>query len=708
MIKLFISLPIKMMRKYSPSFMALILLAAVLCTSTGQVFATGTEGTPTNQQNNPIKSTSTTSVSSSSYYQLNAKEFAKMQQDRILRDKLQALTLKQFEQRSQLLNTLSDILSQPPLSQDSSLDVEQLIQSITIKSDKASTSETQSTSSTQITDTTKNTTDEKQPTHSQAIQTSTKSTTQTNDPEIVWVINTKALEDVLSKGKVSNFSEEILNKFKPLQGEVFHSLYMFYMAVKLAGIPTTFSDVKSIVSLAKKLDMPTEQNNPIIWHAPTNCGCEDSVSSIFSSGTFYGFYPYWDHPKTGQTINFSQLDRIGFVGAVITPDQNGSKLILPPNWKPQPENSQFIQMAHRYRSNVDLVVTAQKPTERRLTEQYNEQLIQQLVDAIAQPLDQYFINRMEPIISFGFTPIPTMGDGITLDINLSNLKTPQSQQQFLEFVRNLKKALLTQANSKRANAKVITAQPNDRYYLNIIIPVKDVIDRTNYGFYQFDNLKTLAQLTNVMIMRPSTPHESGEPQNELKQIQELQHWLSHQTDQLGAEQLFKRITPMLVTEDNRNKQQELTQLVRLSRWSFLGAAYWPLPLNTMSQNLINQTFFPTTSSFPQSLDTAISAINKVFNWVCPNRWEMRLIVFATFVVIFTILMTSILYYPLRPYLSKPPFVALSAAATVGLMLVFIADPYFKDYQGPILLLFMLVIGLILFTVRWANKEGDKP
>jgi hypothetical protein len=42
------------------------------------------------------------------------------------------------------------------------------------------------------------------------------------------------------------------------------------------------------------------------------------------------------------------------------------------------------------------------------------------------------------------------------------------------------------------------------------------------------------------------------------------------------------------------------------------------------------------------------------------------------------------------------------------MLVFVADPLFKDYQGPILLVFMVAIGWILFAVRMVRKEGDKP
>ncbi|SBS31950.1 hypothetical protein MSP8886_02290 [Marinomonas spartinae] len=647
------------------------------------------------------------------YYQLTAEDLAQLKRRKETLDSLTKLSAQQFDQRTKLYNALHEILSQSDiLAANSSLNINTLIQRHTIDSTnpQSTASETKSTSSTQVTQApTLNSTNgvEQQPT-SQMIETSTKSTTQTNTPQNVWQINPDALKSMLAKMNMTEIPKTLLKKLKPLEDEVFPSLYLMALAMKLSGVPPTAANMRSIIRIAKKSGIEPEQDIPMIWKAPDNCGCEDSLSSIFSVGTFYGLYPYWDHPKTGQTINFSQLDRIGFVGAVIKPDQNGSKLILPPNWKPQPKNSQFIQMAHRYRSYVDLVVTAQKPTEKRLTEQYNEQLIHQIVASIAQPLDQYIINRMEPIVSFGITPIPTMGDGITLDINLSNLKTPQSQKQFLEFVRNLKKALLAQANSKRANAEVITAQPNDRYFLNIIIPIKDVIDPTNKGFYQFENLKKLAQVTNLMIMRPSTPNSSDESQDELTQIQELYYWLSHQNNQLAAAQLFNRITPMLVTEGNRNQKHKLAQLVHLSGWSFLGAAYWPVPLNASSQTLIDETFFPTTSSYPPALNTVISVIDKVFNWVCPNRWELRLILFITFTVIISLLIISIWYYPLRPYLSKLPFVAISAAAIIGLMLVFIADPYFKDYQGPILLLFMLVIGLILFAVRLANKEGDKP
>lgn len=91
-----------------------------------------------------------------------------------------------------------------------------------------------------------------------------------------------------------------------------------------------------------------------------------------------------------------------------------------------------------------------------------------------------------------------------------------------------------------------------------------------------------------------------------------------------------------------------------------------------------------------------------------NRWMLRILLLAVFLTIGAILLISLWYFPLRKFVLSLPFVGLSAAAILGLMLVFIADPYFVDYQGPIVLAFMLVIIAILIIVRLVHKERDKP
>jgi phosphatidylserine synthase len=98
----------------------------------------------------------------------------------------------------------------------------------------------------------------------------------------------------------------------------------------------------------------------------------------------------------------------------------------------------------------------------------------------------------------------------------------------------------------------------------------------------------------------------------------------------------------------------------------------------------------------------------VMDWICPNRWLLRTILFVVFIGIAAVLIISNWYYELRKYLVQLPFVLLCIGSLAALMLVFVADPYFKAYQVPILLGFMALIIWILLVVRWLTMEGDKP
>ena len=168
------------------------------------------------------------------------------------------------------------------------------------------------------------------------------------------------------------------------------------------------------------------------------------------------------------------------------------------------------------------------------------------------------------------------------------------------------------------------------------------------------------------------------------------------------------IRDRLITEDNHNQTQELGQLINLSSWSFLGAAYWPLPLSNINEHLIETTFFPAATQYPQPINQVLNSINNLLNWVCIYRWELRTGLFVSFIFILLFLAICIWSFPLRKHLSRFPFVALTSLSISGLMLVFVADPAFHDYQGPIMLIFIIVMGWILFAVRMVRKEGDKP
>ncbi|SEF44009.1 hypothetical protein [Vibrio hangzhouensis] len=646
---------------------------------------------------------------------------------------LTALSKKQFTQRSELNNQFVTLIDQLDVTFSPSLDINKLIQAQATENATQISSETESKTTTQTDTSAKATSDgvdssantkdtSTTPTSDddgKVTQTSTISTTNTTAPLIYWQLNKDALTQALEDQRIYTIPSALQKKLTPIVNQVFASEYLIKAAMVLEGIDVSSEDAINVFSVAKKSGLAPEINTPLVWGATPGCGCQDSRTSIFSDATFYGFFPYWYQAGTQQTINFSQLDRIGLFGAVAKPSSSGSLLVLPPNWSNEPANTQFVRVAHRYRSQVDLVITTPRNLDYvELLNLLDQKLIEQIVDAVSQPVNTTIVNRLKPWLTLGMKPVPSLGDGVTLDIDLSVLNTAESHQQFLTFVRNLKLALLKKANSGVSNNEEVTASADDRYFLNVIVPVNQATSSNASNFYQFDNLNLLSELSNLLIMRPSVPASDSnagksltqeqKAQYEVRQIQQLHQWLSTQSNQLKAEELFKKIVPMLITQVNRDTEVELTQLIHLSSWNFIGAAYQPIPLNQLSQQLIDTTFYPDTSALPPALEAIEQQIVSLMNWICPNRWLLRLILLAVFSGITAVLLISRWYYPLRDYLIQLPFVLLCIGSLLMLMLVFVSDPYFKEYQVPILLGFMGLIVWILLVVRWLTVEGDRP
>ncbi|MDG0803422.1 hypothetical protein [Pectobacterium polaris] len=658
------------------------------------------------------------------YYQLAKKDFASLEQRKTVLASLVKLEKQQFDQRSQLYNQLSDLFDQLNITQTPGPNIDSLIKSSIIEIPHPSTSASTSTSTSTSTNTTPSTSSEEVDSSAenhniddtsasppvpstQIIETSTQSDTQTTAPQLVWQLDPDALGKTIVNFKLTVPPEEILKTLAPLQDEVFSSLYLFQMALNELGIEPDDLQNYDMFNM-KKGPIPVHAE-ALQWVAPADCGCQDTVKSIFTMGTFYGFYPYWQHLVKGQTIDFSRLDRIGYVGAVMKPEGKGNTLVLPQNWLAEQKFSQFIQTAHRYRTKLDLVVTTPRDlSQDQLIGLFTDDMVKQLVESVTAPMDKYVINNLLPWISFGLEGVPTMADGITLDIDLSILNTPQSKQAFFSFLDKLKVAL-RQSEHRHSSVSELDGEltSSDKYYLNVIIPTKEVVER-NKSFSDFNDFNALSKRTNLLIARPGSPTISDTTKEELDQIKGLQRWLGKQSDQLDVQQVYKRLVPMLISEDNRNKTLALTQLVNLSSWSFLGAGYWPLPLSDVNEQLIDKTFFPEAQQYPPPINQVLNSVSQMLNWICIHRWELRAGLFVSFLFILLLLIICIWSFPLRKHLSRLPFVALTSLSISGLMLVFVADPAFQAYQGPIMLIFIIVMGWILFAVRMVRKEGDKP
>lgn len=635
------------------------------------------------------------------YYQLTQDDLNTLSERKTALETLAKLSAQQFDQRSALYNDLHTQFSQLGQTQ---IDINALIKSESIDNPTATKSEIQSAS------TTKASTSENSQQTTSVQETTASHQTKTNVPSLVWMVKRSALSTLLTQKNLVAFPKDIIKKLLPLQNEVFASAHLMDMALNLVGLSASQEAplIESILNLAGKTGIMPTMNHPIIWTAPDGCGCQDNKESICSADHFYGFYPYWIHPKEGKTIQFSQLDRIGLVAATLNPTiANKNKLIVPPNWNTSAKDSQFIQTAHRYRSKVDLVVTTPDSlTQSQLESLFTQSVIQELVNAVKQPLDHRFSNRMQPLLSFGISPIPTIADGITLDIDLNPLTTTESQKAFLQFAQKLKEAL--QGNQ---------AQPahfTDRYYLNIVIPINRLPKKANHNFYTLTNLLTLSRWTNFFILRPAahtaSTHTSGQT-TELRNVRYAQIWLNRQNDQEQAAKVYHHILPILTNANTITSKTAITnlnQLIHFASWSFSGAAFWPIPLDTSAQKIVSDVYYPTSTTLPAPLSVIMTKVHQLFNWVCPHRWFLRITLLGIFAIITTILIVSIWYYPWRKLMVSLPFVGLSTLAIFALMLVFIADPYFKDEQGPIILGLMLIIGIIVLIVRIIRRQGIEP
>ncbi|MGR5284210.1 hypothetical protein ACP3V5_02725 [Vibrio maritimus] len=714
----------------------------------------GSETITTEQESNSGNTANITSY----YFELTTDDLNRQETLKAI----MALAKQQFPERSSLYNELVKLIDQLDATFDPALDLNKYIQSQSLNHTSESNSATEATSTTQTSSSTANSaqdassdstatnaktsstssnstsdsTNNKSSSASSSAsntsnanstdstasdspvtQTNTTSTTKTTAPLVHWQFDSAALFKEFEKQAVFAISASLQKKLTPLANQVFASQYLFESAMALQGIALTSSEVANVVKVAHKQGIAQNDAPPILWQATEGCGCQDSRLSIFSNATFYGFFPYWASGDAAQVINFSQLDRIGLFGAVAKPTSSGSLLALPPNWQADKQYTDFVRTAHRYRSQVDLVVTTPRDlSETALIELLNQSLIDQIVDAIATPLDDTLINRMKPMMTLGMKPIPTIGDGVTLDFDVSSLATTEGHNAYLNFVRDLKQALLKRQGISIAKSSDVIAQPGDRFYLNIVVPIDELLTDNSQRFYQFANVDTLTEITNHLIMRPHVQQNSDsqslsaeqKAQQERSQVQQLHHWLSNQSEQLRVEHMFKKMVPMLITQDNRDSETELTQLLRLSSWSFIGAAYQPIPLNTLSQELVDQTFYPDTPAFLPAFQSLEAKVSALMDWVCPNRWLLRAILFVIFTAIAAVLIISNWYYPIRPYLLKQPFVLICVGSLATLMLVFIADPYFAEYRVAILLGFMAVIIWILLLVRWLTVEGDRP
>ncbi len=540
---------------------------------------------------------------------------------------------------------------------------------------------------------------------------------------VVQLTKTQLTELTTAQGNIKNI--------------VFAQAYLLDVALRMQDLNTLSSTAKAIIlNRAKKIgvkdlnSMPSPQ-----WQASENCGCAAYTGKATDVSSFhYGFTPHWTLGE--QVIDFSQLTRIGYFSASVIEDTFGdSRLVLPFNWGNDNPSPHFINLAHQHRVKVDLVVSNERShiTEQSMNQEFSIRLIDDINKQVRAPLKGDLLEGLKPYLSFGTSPSRTMADGVTLNFDLQHTKEAQ-HKAFKSFVMRLKyrfnqsyeqsllPATLTNAVSPAIPSApeplLNTATLTDRYYLNMMVPVDQLL--AGEGFYTLENLIDISPHVNLFIMmldnqtvaiinnkptdatQPAIANDSSAT-NTLTTMKTLREKMSDQKYTQDIEPLFNKMMLLLAEKNTSNKSSDIE---KYSHWSFKGEAYWSLPTDS-GQAVINQSTIINelkAFEFTAALDSVASW---VCNHLCPQRWLYRAALFTLFTATLVYVILSLWFFQLRGILNTWYFTAYTAGVVVFLMMVFSCDPFWKEYRVFMVMLFALFTVALGFLKR-LRTDGAMP
>jgi len=550
-----------------------------------------------------------------------------------------------------------------------------------------------------------------------------------------YQLSRQGLGVMLKNLGLSTLSDDNLTSMQQLQGRVFAQQYLLDVALTQFGI-NELSELKKSFIMRQAYKVGQGNNivsDAIVWQASEGCGCADNLTDTGEpKPSYYGFYPYWFDKKwlakqQNNRIDFSRLNRIGYFSATVTERPSGiNHLETPYNWQASKHYAQFVDVAHQHRVNVDLVISNRRSSSkpwRKINHDYGSTLISQIVKAVKLPMDDFAINRLKPLLSFGSSPSRTMADGVTLNFELSQLTDQTQQANFHDFTRLLKQHLLadTQTDINRVVDTDI-ASLTDRYYLNMMVPVTQLIEEDGQGFYNFENLLRIEPYVNsfIMVFEPLTTQQAKSTNGRKTKISRVQNmknlrtWLGNKKHINRAQRLFKKMIPMLETANPAPSLNVLSNAINYTSWSYLGAAYWTLPINQQTAKKINDIYFPTAQTTNNAqmtnLTTQISYYNVTLcNYLCPQRWMLRLAMFLLFTLVIFYAMLSFWLYQLRVVFNSKYFLMFSALVAILIFLVFSCDPYWKRYQLVLFMVFSAVaIAIGLLLKRGKDRASKYP
>lgn len=420
----------------------------------------------------------------------------------------------------------------------------------------------------------------------------------------------------------------------------------------------------------------------------TACNCvHDNLE-----GEVYGFYPYWLAGKK-QDIDFSVLTRLEYFALGF--DDQGN---LPSASRWSGLDTEFISVARKYRSKVDLVIYRNDwKTWSELDAAGKSQAFGKLAANIASLLDMPltdFASRAKPYVSLGMGRRPVRGNGVTLYFD-GYPDDGESVEAFVEFVGTLNRKLGSGTHG---------------HFVNIMFRSRDI----GKGVYEYGRL-----LDFMGAMKGRGDHEAGNFVVLLEEpsTMDKKKLRANVEDGLHGKNRMKllRNMVMVISYDGRSERQ-LADDVIYAGDNFGGIGFWPQPVaegdaGAAATGAISQALH---NNFLKELNGLASTQPNVCKYVCPNRWFFRL---AWDSLLLLLLASAVLYATAcswRP-LFDAHFIRFIVFVVLPFFLLTLAllfcDPSWKsfagDYSLPIMMA-VVMIGYVVWNYREKKRKANLP
>lgn len=458
---------------------------------------------------------------------------------------------------------------------------------------------------------------------------------------------------------------------------------------------------------AAKRERPLLPAKPLDWTGSAGCGCAADHGE-HGDQPIYAFYPTWMNDVQPQAMNFGLINRMSVFALPL-----GSDIALPQGWSSSTEQTAFARAARRHGTRLDVGLYGndwrflQLPT----AEQWptvRQQLPRQLAARTRQILDTPLPGWWEDVKAWMpfFAERQYLGDGVTIVIE-EPPAAGEAAARFAEFYPAFVRALAEEMGRHRRRT----------YTINLVVTLPMLQDHPSFGVPAlFELLKAVEQPTvvNGRIVATQSDYQRGsnvelrvlvlmpEPtalsKKLLRQLAEDSAAL-HGTDR----RIFLRSLIPVLQLPSPDAQQFQDDMV-YAQDNFGGLGFWPAPLDDKMLDApklaaLGNVFGPGAEP---------GQLSSLCNWVCPNRWGLRLLLELLVLAGIAVWVALQLNCEWRRRFGRVALLAGLPPLLVAFALT-ACDPAMAFLRNGIALMGLLVAAMVVFLVRTLLKRKvEKP